>query len=83
MWEAFRASHDIPHALCTGARVFHAAIASAPLARTRVATVSHLGQNTCQPEADIEGWSSLGLEPQKGQGFRSVISHFPTQFGTA
>jgi hypothetical protein len=43
-------------------------------ALSRVATVARFGQNTCQPGADREGLSILGLVPQKGQVFMSDIA---------
>jgi len=53
--------------------VFHAATASASVAQTRVATVSHFLQNTCHPGADLEGLSIAALLPQKGHGFMSAM----------
>jgi hypothetical protein len=58
--------------LSAGARVFHAATASASVPKTGVATVSHFGQNTCQPGADVEGLSILALLPQNGHFRRSA-----------
>ena len=52
--------------------VFHAATASASVAQTRVATVSHFLQNTCHPGADLEGLSISALLAQNGHFRRSA-----------
>ena len=54
-------------------RVFHASTASGSVAKTLVATVLHLGQNTCQPGAIALGLSILALLLQKGQALRADI----------